>query len=366
MTSSTSSRPPDQPSKVAPPDTAADPPVPAPVPTPSALPLAVRNGRFVVDGTERAIVGINASGAASDLVVGSPCGYPDIDLDLMFSVLPDRALVRVWFTQRMVTKLGSQERYWDPIDEVVAAAERAPSRPLLLVTLATGSGDCDGGHWRNRSWYEGAYRDPEPGMPNSYAGWVDEIVTRYANRDVVAIWEPVNEPDPSTCHAGHDGSGCFGNTDCEPGAAAALAQFFEEVGGRIHQLDPNGLVSDGGGGWCGWYEEPLVIENASQIDVVSSHDYHLDDNPVPDWMPAALDRSETVRKPLLIGEIGIGAGPTSHTVEERAELLAAKLQAQVAAGADAVLVWVYGGFDRCGYCIGPDDPIIPRLASVTL
>jgi hypothetical protein len=331
----------------------------------------VRDGKFIVDGDERALVGVNASGAASALVVGSPCGYPDVDLDLMFSVLPQRSLVRVWFTQRMVTNLGTGERYWEPIDAVIDAAERSPSKPLILATLATGAGDCDGGHWRNRSWYDGGYRGaPEPGMPDSYAGWVDEIVSRYADRPVVAVWEPVNEPDPSTCLPGHDGSGCFGHTRCDAGAAESLAGFLDTVGARIHELDPGSLVSDGGGGWCGWgsMAERLTVEGTPNVDIISVHDYHLDDQPVPDWMNEALERARRLRKPLLVGEVGIGAGPNGggRSVTDRADLLAAKVQEQIAAGAGAVLLWVYGGFDQCGYCIAPTDPVMQRLQAFSL
>jgi hypothetical protein len=327
----------------------------------------VWNGRFVVDGVERPLVGINASGAASTVAFGSPCGGTDVDLDQMFAALPERALVRVWFTQRMATVGVPPTRRWDAIDAVVDAAERASTRPYLLVTLATGAGDCDGGRWRDRAWYDGGYADPEPGMTTSYSGWVDEVVGRYAHRDVVAIWEPVNEPDPSTCEAGYDGSGCYGHTTCAVGAALSLAAFLDAIGGRIHAIDSNGLVSDGGGGWCGWREtaDKVAIASAPNVDILSIHDYDAIDQPVPVWITDTAERARELGKAFVVGEVGIGAdGPTGRSREQRASMLRAKVDGQIEAGAAAVLLWVYGyGPSYCGYCIGPDDPVLVLLHS---
>src|SRR5262249_19866000 len=108
---------------------------PKPAAPTAVAPLTIRAGDFYVDGVKSQLVGVNASGAASVLALGSPCGGTDVDLDLMFSLLPERALVRVWFTQRMATGGATPTRMWDALDAVVAAAERAPSRPLLDVTL---------------------------------------------------------------------------------------------------------------------------------------------------------------------------------------------------------------------------------------
>jgi mannan endo-1,4-beta-mannosidase len=337
------------------------PPPPAPDPS---IPLTVRNGRFVVDGIERQLVGINAAGAGSRLAFGSPCGGTDVDLDQMFAALPDRALVRVWFTQRMATHAGTI-RDWSALDAVVDAAERAPTRPLLQVTLATGAGDCDGGQWRDRAWFEGGYLTAEPAMPNTYAGWVEEVVARYGPRPSVAIWEPVNEPDPSTCDPGYAGSGCYGHTTCAPGAASALARFLDDIGARIHAIDGGGLVADGGGGWCGWREasDKLTIGSSTHVDILTIHDYDAIGQAVPDWVSDTAVRASELNKPFVVGEVGIAAeGTTGLSLDARAAMLDEKVRQQLARGASAVLLWVYGyGEGYCGYCIGPSDPVLGLL-----
>ena len=338
------------------------PPV-VPPPSPITARLAVRDGRLLVDGERRPVLGVNVAGAASVLRLGAPCGNVEVDPDQLFSVLPDRAMVRVWFTQRMATDIGRVTRDWSAVDAVVAAAERAPNRPILLVTLATGSGDCDGGRWRDRAWYAGGAGATEAGMPNSYFGWVDEIVQRYASSPAIGAWEPVNEPDPSTCLPGFQGSGCFGHTRCDPGAAQALAGFFTTVGTRIRELDPGALVGTGGTGWCGWADEDQVrtVESSPGIDLVSAHDYHADTEPVPLGVTLEVRRGRALGKPVIVGEVGMNAaGASGRTPHQRAELLQAKVTGQVAAGADGVLLWVYGpGF--CELCIGPDDPVLALL-----
>jgi mannan endo-1,4-beta-mannosidase len=339
----------------------AAPPV---APTANPVPLTIRDGHFYVDGVSSQIVGVNASGAASILALGSPCGGTDVDLDLMFSLLPERALVRVWFTQRMATGGSTPTRMWDALDAVVAAAERAPSRPLLDVTLGVSAGYCDGGNWRDRAWYDGGYSGgPEPGMPNSYAGWVDEVVSRYAARDTVAIWEPVNEPDPSSCQAGYRAP-CYGHTTCGAGATGSLAAFFAAIGGRIHELDPNGLVSTGGTGWCGWANATQIatIESTPAIDIVGIHEYENNADDLPSWVVDAIARARALGKPLLIGELGMTSSPGGFSRDTRADLLMRKVSAQLQAGAAGIALWVFGyGPKSCDLCLMPDDPVYPQL-----
>jgi hypothetical protein len=313
------------------------------------------------------LVGVNATGAASVLALGSPCGGTDVDLDLMFSLLPERAAVRVWFTQRMATGGDPATRMWSALDAVVDAAERAPTRPLLIVTLGVSAGYCDGGAWRDRAWYDGGYGSGvEPGMTNSYLGWVDEATARYAHRPAVAVWEPVNEPDPSSCAAGY-AAPCYGYTTCDAGASLTLSQFFTVVGAHIHASDPDGLVSTGGTGWCGWStpSEIRQIESTPEVDIVGVHEYEENEVDLPGWIVDAVGRARAVGKPLLIGELGMTTTPGVRTREQRADALARKMFAQLAAGADGVTLWVFGyGPVPCDLCLMPDDPIYAPLRAL--
>jgi mannan endo-1,4-beta-mannosidase len=333
-------------------------------PPPPRRGLGIEDGRLVVDGDLRPLIGVNAPGAASSTRLGSACGNADVDLDLMFSLLPDRSLVRVWFTQRMATDIGSITRDWSPLDAVVAAAERSAKRPILVVTLATSDGACDGGEWRDRGWFDGGFlTQSERAQPETYMAWVDSAVTRYESHDVIGAWEPINEPNPASCLDGYHGSGCFGHSTCAAGAAQSLRAFFNTVGGRIHRLDRNALVSTGGAGWCGWStpDEAAVVESSPVVDIVSIHDYYATGTVVPDAVTAAVRRARTLGKPVLVGELGISA--TSNEIASRASTLVARAAATTRTGVDAVVLWTFGYGGTCGFCLLPTDPIYPMLAT---
>ena len=90
--------------------------------------------------------------------------------------------------------------------------------------------------------------------PLSYWSYVQDVVNRYKNSPALGMWEPISEPEASTCPPQFQPSNCGGHQICPDEATAeqAMLHFFNVVGVEIHTLDPDHLVESGmiGNGQC--------------------------------------------------------------------------------------------------------------------
>ena len=70
--------------------------------------------------------------------------------------------------------------------------------------------------------------------PLSYWNYLNALVSRYADSPALGMWEPMSEPEASTCPAAYEPSNCEGHQTCpdEAAATAALDYFFTTVGAR--------------------------------------------------------------------------------------------------------------------------------------
>ncbi|MFZ4519344.1 MAG: beta-mannosidase [Microthrixaceae bacterium] len=319
-------------------------------------------------------MGVNAYSLATWWGRNPGCGtmYRDDQLDEFFAALPPHALVRTWAWQgTMAVDHLTGRRDWGPLDRVVAAAERHGA--LLVLSITSQSGDCDDGHWKDPEWYQGGFRSRWSGdgttrTATSFDEYVTELVTRYRTSPAVAMWEPVNEPEGAVCAPGYDAARCYGHLTCpdRDGAAVALRNFFDEIGGRIHWLDPGRPVEAGAiGGWqCGWEADRFDNVGASPgIDVLSFHDYTR--SPMPNELVDRLARGRVLAKPLLIGEIGAPGGdvPGCPPTIDRATELGNAVRRRLEDGAAGVLLWNadLARPDPCDMTLLPDDPALGLL-----
>jgi hypothetical protein len=157
------------------------------------------------------------------------------------------------------------------------------------------------------------------------------------------MWKMVNEGET----VNSDGS-CN-----EPAALSALLSFSNNVGGVIHALDPNHLVSLGvlagysgsGAQWCGAANgDYQTLMASSGNDVCDFHDYGYPDDPMgmpvtPDFA-TALEMCQADGKPLMVAETGIMADATSD-LASRATEFEAKFSAQFSAGVVGELMWAW-------------------------
>ncbi len=320
------------------------------------------------NGAPYRFTGINIYMAASG---GTPssCGgelYPNVGVPL--SDMPRGVVIRFWAFQPFFVSNGQFN--WSHMDQVLAIAAEHGDR--VIPVLANQWDYCDGPA-KDLAWYQSGYDTTvEPGDLVSYRQYVADMVTRYANNPAIAMWELVNEGE-----AVNDNDTCN-----EPAAHSALLAFSNDVGGLIHSIDHNHLVSLGvlqgwagsGGGlqWCGAADGDYQTLMASPgNDVCDYHDYGYPTQPM--GTTSQLDLAKAIQmchaddKPIMVGETGIYAD-SSAQLAQRASEFKAKFSAQFHAGVIGELLWEWinkpaftvpdSGTD---YGIFPGDPSLRLL-----
>jgi hypothetical protein len=331
-------------------------------------------GHLVLDGQPYQFVGVNAYELGTEWGVDGSCGtmVSDSQLDQLFSSLPPNSLVRFWAWQGSAAiNVTTHQIDWGPLDRVFAAAAAYHQR--LIVVLAGQSGQCDGGNWKDPAWYAGGFMQPYDAnglTPLSYWDYMQDVVNRYKDSPALGMWEPISEPEASTCTAQFQPSNCSGNQTCpsEPVAEQALLYFFNTVGDEIHALDPDHLVESGmiGNGQCGTSGPDYAAVSASSgIDVLSYHDYSgATLIPGDQWNGLSLRFQEAAAlgKPIIGGEVGISSGSGSGCVSPtvRAAQFQAKEGAQLQAGSSGLLAWDWEPTAPmgCAYDTYPGDPLM--------
>jgi mannan endo-1,4-beta-mannosidase len=271
---------------------------------------------------------------------------------------PGQEVFRSWFFQRQATVDGARD--WRAFDHTLAVA--AASGEHVIATLTDQWGNCDSSDdYKGLSWYQTGYATRvDPGYLETYRQWVADVVTRYRDDPTIAMWQLVNEAEA------RDSQGGACN---EAAAASALRAFTDDVGGLIHSLDPNHLVTLGtmGSGQCGIASGDYKTVYASPgTDVCEYHDYGKPSAALPSSLQGRINQCTALNKPIFVGESGIQTS-TAGSLTNRAADFGKKFSAQFAAGVAGELVWdwrdaLHGGSSSSGYEIGPTDPVIPLLA----
>lgn len=348
------------------------------------LPVTASGGQLEVGGVPTKFTGVNAYELATSWGTNAGCGgmVTPAQMAALFSSLGPDSVVRFWaFQGTMATDVNTGQIDWAPIDQVFYLA--AQYHVYLIPSMTDQGGGCDGEHWQDPSWYAGGYRDVfntttgfyGAGLdPLSYWTYMQELVNRYKNSPALGMWEPISEPEASTCAAEYQPLNCGGHQTCpvESTATADLLSFFNTVGGEIHALDPEHLVEAGflGGGECGLSGSAYQAVGASPgIDVLSVHDYYGSATLGGDqWNGLAVRfaQASALQKPIITGEVGIQAGgPSCESLTQRTADMSNKMNAQFAAGSSAFLVWDWGlgPLGPCSYGTAPGDPLIALLAA---
>ena len=253
-------------------------------PSSTPIPNGSTSGAFVgrsgtqltLNGEPYRFTGINIYMAASG---GTPssCGgelYPDVGVPL--SDMPRGIVFRFWAFQDFFVSRGSFN--WTNFDQVLSIA--ADHGDKVIPVLANQHEYCDGAG-KDLAWYQSGYRTTlETGDIVTYRQYVSEVAARYADNPTVAMWQLVNE-----------GQALNANGTCaEPAALSALLAFSYDVGGLVHSIDRNHLVSEGTpAGWngsglgqyCGAANDDFQTLMASPgTDVCDFHDYGYPTDPM--------------------------------------------------------------------------------------
>ena len=351
------------------------------------LPITAQGQNLEIGGVPTKFTGLNAYELATDWGINAGCGpmVTTAQIDAFFSSLRPNSLVRFWaFQGTIATNVNTGQLDWRPLDNVFY--EAAKYHVYLIPAVSGQSGSCDGDHWQDPAWYAGGFKDVYNSAagsdgrgltPLSYWDYMNALVSRYADSPALGMWEPLAEPEASTCPVAFQSGNCEGHQTCPDQAAAATAldYFFTTVGGQIHLLDPVHLVEAGflGGGQCGTAGSYYQSVGASPgIDVLSVHDYYGSAAMGGDqWngMAVRFAQAKALDKPIITGEAGIVAGNGQsgcESLQQRALDMNAKMTAQFAAGDSAFVVWdwILDPLGPCSYNTGPaDSSLLGALAA---
>lgn len=292
--------------------------------------------KLFLNGSEYKFTGINVYNLASDYSIVKGCGdnNTQTDVENLFSSLRPNSMVRFFAYQTLARNKNTGTLDFTTFDRIIAAAEKYN---IKLIPVLTDQWSHCYQVRKTEAWYAGGYRTDSANGNLAYWDYINQIVPRYNNSTVIGMWEPVNEPTTDNVQ-----------NNCSTTAEATLKSFFDNVGSRIHSLDPNHLVSSGmhGVGNCGARgDEYQIVHSSPGIDVGSYHDYTSGPIPGDQWngLQVRIKQMATLNKPLYIGEVGIKARDnvsSCTTTARRRDIMKQKMDAQFSAGIVGFVPWL--------------------------
>lgn len=328
--------------------------------------------KLCLDGAPYTFVGFNSYQMATLWGSNTGCGNQVSDLGAYFGSLRPNSVTRVAAEQQQAFNPATGTIDFTALDRLVTAAQQYNQK--LILTLGNEWAGCDDGNRKDQAWYAGGYATVHNARgvnPLSYLDYVRRVVSRYAGSPVIAMWEPVNEPEAPTCSTGFVGDACSGVFTCPSTAAASLRSFFDAVGGQIKALDPRHLVVSGtiGDAWqCGTTAADFALVHASPgLDVATYHDYGADTTAMPgdavNGLATRLAQAAADGKPLIVEEAGVQSSTTGSGCVPQATRVAdfrAKMDALFASGGAGYLVWNWDAAPSasCDWTVAPGDPLI--------
>lgn len=328
--------------------------------------LGVNGTSLTLNGQNWWPIGINAYQLGTNWDINAGCGA-QVDLDQYFGGLAPHSLTRVNIYSSFAMNKRTGQLDFTALDSIFEAATR--HNQLLIAVLTGGEGGCENQYFKDYDWYAGDWRtEVSHGMPMPFADWLDLAVDRWGDSPALAGWTAVGEPEPSQC----TNTECTWQTRaCPVDSAVVLRGFFDAVGMRIRELDPDAIIFSGhtGGGQCGSVGEQYAMVAASPgIDVVEYHYYQATDylpGDARDGLERRIEQAQELNKPLMVAEVGVEGG-ACKPLEQRAQEISLIVGAQRAHGAAGVMFWSFvpdPRLDECTLDIGPNDPLFRMIGT---
>jgi len=357
------------------------------------VPLTRDGAQLLYDGKPFAAVGVNKH-ELLDEYMAKLLGRPDEECE--------QALAAARGSLQRLSELGISvvrvraSGFWPAQIERTYLSEDADTRAAFWAALDALMDDCDRYGLRvipTIAWHLGAWADlghesladlltnPLSAGRGLLGRWVEELVTRYHDRDTVLFWELTNEANlladlrPQFAEEGvlqpkldrpaphlvtgpviRDGRNNFSSEE--------LAALTRELCAGIKSLDPVHLVGTGfsaprPAAWHLWLgslrradrmdwttdtpeeqADALRLITPEAVDLVSLHTYGWQGERILDLKLAA----DSMAKPVYVGELGVSAqafeGPVYDSVEA-AEGLGVLLRAMREMRVPLVLLWTW-------------------------
>lgn len=296
----------------------------------------------------------NAAGDPNIYECGPWMQDPDAELDDWFNRFKcdsSGQVIRFWAYQSYTH--GGKD--WSAFDRVMRLANRHGLK--VIPVLENQWVECSEGGYKYNTWYSDGYLKPYGTNSLSYKEYVRCVVERYKDEPAIAAWMLMNEAESKKTS---------GEEDPE-----ALYSFARDMSTFIKRLDQNHLITLGSIG-C---RQPGVsgpnyqrLYGLPTIDFLEFHDYGADDKAMPAALASAINTSNQLNKPILIGEAGITTcgsynGSKQEIQQSRAQRFDAKIGAFFDKGGAGYLIWAWHPNSNCSYDFTTGDPLNAVLIS---
>lgn len=297
-----------------------------------ATSFVTRSGRqLLLNGHPFRFIGVNRFNLLTTDTPYRGCeeGWSQHNLDAYFAEMQLQHItaVRFWAFQSFTDNGTDFSRF----DYLVSLAQKY--HIFLIPVLENQWSDCTQGEYKYNTWYQSGYLSPYGNYQLSYKDYVRLSITRYKDTPYILMWQLMNEAESKNTNGISD--------------PQALYNFALAMSAYVKSIDPNHLVSLGTIGDSQPGTEGANYSNLysiSTIDILEIHDYGREATPLPNFISQRIADAVALNKPIFVGEAGIQTGCAQRscfTLQQRANLFRAKMEAFFGQNGNGYLIWSY-------------------------
>lgn len=337
----------------------------APTLVPSLKPTPVTFSEFIeVRGTDLFFHGKSwkSVGVNRYDLLGCRSDWGDEQVSAWFAKAKKNGIttVRFWLFQSDISLDHSGNLDFSHFDKIIQFAKQNDIK--LLPTLENHLGDCtwgpnnaynDKNDKKNDQWYSSGYTMPLGNNKRSYRDYVGLVLRKYGQEPSIGVWDLINEPEAR------------GDT------LITFARDMHEVVKKAGPKQPTTFGTLGTGQHGAEREKYTQLLQYEEIGSVHLYPKEHDVIDPKNGLQVRLEQAQEARKPLLIGELGIGTDMTS--LQERANIVQKYLDDFLSGESAVKIVDIWsaqsvnasGRISKYDIVLSDTDPIIDLNADPT-